>query len=96
MIQTGKELRPQELITISGKEYPVIGIVETEETGTVPLVDVPMMSDLKWHKNCLKSRIENLERYRSIGEDVEAVVRRLRRDIAKMEAAGVEWEMQRV
>lgn len=76
---------------IAGKEYPVTGVAKTDKFGKIPLVDIPMMSDLKWHKNCLKSRLENPEPYRSMGEDVEAAIERLRRTIAEMEAAGIEW-----
>lgn len=68
---------------IGSREFPVIDYVTTKETGPVPLVDVPMMSDYKWQLSCLQSRLENPEPYRAIGEDVEAVITDLRRWLAE-------------
>ncbi len=68
-----------EIMKICGKEYPVIGEVESEELGqTVPLVDIRMMTDYRWQQLCLQGRLENPELYRKIGEDVEAVIADLR------------------
>lgn len=64
---------------ISGREYPVAGYVKDDIFGTVPAVDVPVMSDYKWHLSCLNSRLENPEMYRTVlGEDVEATIAQLR------------------
>lgn len=65
---------------IGSREYPVAGYVTTKQTGTVPLVDIPMMSDYKWQLRSLRSRMENPERYQeAFDEDVEAVIIRLRK-----------------
>jgi hypothetical protein len=53
-----------------------------------------MMSDYQWHLRCLESRLEsrleNPEAYREmLGEDVEAVIDRLRATIAEYEKAVV-------
>lgn len=72
-------------------DYPQIGTVKTEKFGEVPLIDIKMMSDLDWHKSCLKSRLENPEIYRKmLGEDVEATIKKLERVIKECEAAGNE------
>lgn len=68
-------------MNIGGRDYPVIGYVSTRETGTVPLVDIPMMSDYKWDLECLESRKKHPEVYRKMGEDVEAVIAKLERRI---------------
>ncbi len=72
---------------VGSREYPIAGYVTTKETGPVPLVDIPMMSDYKWHLSCLNSRLENPEMYRTVlGEDVETVIAELRATLAQMEA----------
>lgn len=72
-----------------GIDYPVIGMVEDKRFGKLPLVDIPMMSDYKWHVKCLESRLENPEIYRQSGEDVEAVIAKLRETIAGYRGATV-------
>lgn len=60
---------------IGSREYPVEGYIETKQTGFVPLVNIPVMSDYKWQLSSLRSRMENPEMYREgTGEDVEAVI----------------------
>lgn len=67
-----------ETMEIGGRSYPVMGYVSNQATGTVPLVDVPMMSDYRWTQKALKSRLKNPKVYREIlGEDVEAVIAKL-------------------
>lgn len=39
---------------ICGKDYPVIGQVETSGGVSVPLVDVPMMDDEKWQREAAR------------------------------------------
>ena len=73
---------------IGQHEYPVVGHVESKQMGTVPLVDIPMMSDYEWHLSCLNSRLKNLELYRAVGEDVEAVIAGLRKTLAKYDENG--------
>nr|DAX25263.1 MAG TPA: hypothetical protein [Bacteriophage sp.] len=81
-------------MNIGGREYPVVGFVEDKRFGKLPLVAIPMMSDYQWHLRCLESRLEsrleNPEAYREmLGEDVEAVIDRLRATIAEYEKAVV-------
>lgn len=68
---------------IGNREFPVIGYVTTKQTGTVPLVDIPMMSDYEWQEKALQSRLANPEFYRkALGEDVEAAIARIREWLA--------------
>lgn len=64
---------------ICGRTYPIIGFVVREDDREVyPIVDVPMMSDYKQQYKALQDRLEHPEKYRAIGEDVEAAVAQLR------------------
>ncbi len=78
-----------EKYTISGKDFNIICYVSTDTRykgkevdkttpGAVPLVDIKMMSDFKWQYGCLISRIENPEGYKSIEENVSAVIEKLK------------------
>ena len=79
-----------ETMNICGIDYPVIGVIEDERFGKLPLVDIPMMSDYKWHLNCLESRLQNPEIYRQVlGEDVDAVISNLRKTLAGYGEAAV-------
>lgn len=42
----------------------------------VPVIET--ISDYKWQLDCLNSRLKNPEKYREGGEDVEAVIAKLR------------------
>ena len=42
--------KKRETMNIGGQEYPIIGYVENEIYGIVPLIDIPMMSDEKWNQ----------------------------------------------
>jgi hypothetical protein len=66
------------IIKIAGKEYPVRDYIENKQGQKAPLVELPMMSDYKWQLSCLNSRLNNPEIYRETGEDVEAVIKKLR------------------
>ncbi|MGN0546474.1 MAG: hypothetical protein ACI4I3_04005 [Acutalibacteraceae bacterium] len=51
---------------------------------TVPLVDIPMMSDYKWQLDCLISRIEHREIYETLlHEDVDATINKLKKWLAE-------------
>ncbi len=76
----------QKIMKVGGREYPIAGYVTTKQQGTLPLVDIPMMSDYKWHLSCLNSRLENPEMYRAADEDVEAVIAELRETLARYDA----------
>lgn len=78
---------------LGGKERPVEAMVKAGNA-MIPLVGLKMMTDLKLHKICLESRLENPQPYSNMGEDVEAVIEKLRRTIAEMEAADIEWNTE--
>lgn len=44
---------------ILDREYPIIGHVTSPQTGTVPLVDIPMMSDERWEELCRENAIKH-------------------------------------
>ena len=68
---------------IGGRSFPVLGYVTDECIGTIPAVDIPMISDLKWQLDGLRDRLENPEMYRRIGEDVEVSIDSLREWLTK-------------
>ena len=47
---------------IAGREYPILGYVTTPQTGIVPLVDLPMMSDERWNELALENAVHNFNR----------------------------------
>lgn len=47
---------------ILGKAYPVVGYVTAPRIGTVPLVDLPMMSDEKWNRTARENAVHNYTR----------------------------------
>lgn len=65
-------------MNIGGQSCPVIGQITTKEFGTLPLVAVPMMPDYKWQQKALEDRLEDPEKYRAIGENVEEATAQLR------------------
>jgi len=48
-----------EIYKIADREYPIIGYVTSPQTGTVPLVDIPMMSDERWEELCRESAVKH-------------------------------------
>lgn len=62
---------------ISGVFLPVRGYAALPGSGqAVPVIET--MPDYKWQLECLNSRLRDPERYRAGGEDVEAVIAKLR------------------
>ena len=51
-----------ETYEILGRQYPVIGYVTTPQTGTVPLVDLPQMSDEEWERGSWENAVHNYTR----------------------------------
>jgi len=49
----------------------------------LPLVNVPFMSDYKWQYECLQDRLKEPDKYREIGEDVEATIEHLKKWLAE-------------
>ena len=69
--------RPGEVFSLGGKSYPVTGYLSVAGMPTVPLVDLPMMTDYKWQLSCLESRLQHPEVYAQL-ENVEETVAKLR------------------
>lgn len=46
---------------IGNGEYPVIGALKTDAYGTVPIVDMPLMSDDEWQRMCVKNKLRDQE-----------------------------------
>lgn len=69
--------RQGEVFSLGGKSYPVTGYLSVAGMPTVPLVDIPMMTDYQWQLSCLKSRLEHPEVYAQF-ENVEETVAKLR------------------
>ncbi|MBR4857709.1 MAG: hypothetical protein IKU08_00840 [Clostridia bacterium] len=52
--------------------------VATRKTA-LPIVNIPFMSDYKWQYECLQDRLKAPDKYRAIGEDVEATIEHLKK-----------------
>lgn len=81
----GVQFTPAEIgamYNISGKKFPVSGFVNVHGK-SVPLVDIPSMSDYKYQYEALRSRLMFPEIYTDFGEDVEASIRRLKKWLAE-------------
>ena len=48
-----------ETYEILGRKYPVTGYVTAPQIGSVPLVDMPMMSDERWNELCRESAVKH-------------------------------------
>lgn len=48
-----------ETYEILGREYPMTGYVTVSQTGTVPLVDLPQMSDEEWSQRARENAVHN-------------------------------------
>lgn len=69
--------RPGEVFSLGGKSYPVTGYLSVDGMPTVPLVDIPMMTDYQWQLFALESRLQHPENYAPF-EDVAETVANLR------------------
>lgn len=69
---------------INGTEYPVKNYVKTV-FGCFPEVELKMMSDYKWQLMCLNDRLENPDKYRAQGENVEEHIEKLQKWLAEHE-----------
>lgn len=82
-----------ETYEIAGKAYPILDYITTPQTGRVPLVDLPMMSDEEWIKSARENAVHNYTRiFGHPPESVEEAVEWQRKDtieaIRRLEAAG--------
>ena len=72
---------------IAGKAYPVLGYITTPQTGTVPLVDLPMMSDERWEELCRESAVKHyIDAFGHEPDSVEEALRREQEAIRRMGA----------
>lgn len=81
-----------ETYEILGREYPVTGYVTSPQIGTVPLVDLPMMSDEEWNRTARENAVHNYTRKlghppESVEEAVEWQRKYAAEAIKRMEAA---------
>lgn len=87
----------QKTYTIYGKEYPVFGharvVDKGKVTGTVPIVDIPQMSDYKWQLDCLNDRLEHPEKYEPF-ENIEEHIAKLRQWLADNKDKATERELK--
>ena len=74
---------PNETYTVGKSQFPVTAYVK-RPTGNVPIVEIPQVTELKWHQLCLESRLKHKEVYREF-EDVETVITELKRKIEECE-----------
>lgn len=63
---------------LNGREIPIVGMIETEQFGLLPVLDLPQMSDYQWQLNCLNDRLEHPDEYEG-RENVPEVVAKLRK-----------------
>lgn len=72
-----------ETYNINGQDFPIVGYYKVNGQ-TVPLVDIPSMSDYKWQLDCLNDRIKNREIYETLlHEDVDAEIEKLKKWLAE-------------
>lgn len=47
-------------MNVNGFDFPVISNVEISPGTTIPMLDIPMMSDEKWHEMARENAVHNL------------------------------------
>lgn len=75
--QNQKPLQDGLKYIVSGLPLPVSGFMNYYGK-QIPVISLPLMSDYKWQYTVLQDRLKNPEKYREIGEDVEATIERLK------------------
>lgn len=81
---------------VNGQKVPVKRMVMSPLAGKkVPLLDMPMMSDIKWQRMALENRLRSPEPYEKyLNEDVPAVIRKLEAWLAKNDPEYTEWRKE--
>ena len=79
-------MKKQETYSVGGREFPVVGHAKVmnrnrEVVGTIPIVDIPQVSDYQWQLDCLNDRLQHPEKY-APSEDVEEHIAQLRQWLA--------------
>lgn len=85
----------QDTYEIDGKSFPVKGKAKLGDD-YVPIVDVPMMSDITWQLHCLGSRIRHPEEYRLLDAKKGGTIRVMCNIISwikehREQATEIEW-----
>ncbi len=69
-----------EEVEIGGKMYPVSGKIETDNGVFIPILDVKMMSDIKWQRIGYEDRLRRPDIYREyVVGDVDATIAKLKK-----------------
>ncbi len=72
-----------DVMKILGRSYPVLGQIKVKNSErTIPLVDIPMMSDERWNELAGENAVNNYRK--EFGRDPESVDQ------------AVEWQRKRV
>ena len=79
-------MKKKETYSVGGREFPVVGHAKVmnrnrEVVGTIPIVDIPQVSDYQWQLDCLNDRLQHPEKYEPF-EDVEEHIAQLRQWLA--------------
>ena len=75
----------QQTMTIAGRNYEITGYSKSAKAGVeVPIVNIPMMSDLKWCMLSLEDRLNHPEKYPE--ENIPEVIAQIKANIARLEA----------
>ena len=79
-------MKKKETYSVGGREYPVVGHAKVidqnrEVVGTIPIVDIPQVSDYQWQLDCLNDRLQHPEKYEPF-EDVEEHIAQLQQWLA--------------
>lgn len=51
-----------ETMKIGSREHPISSYMNTKPWGTIPVVDIPMMSDERWNELALQYAVKNYTR----------------------------------
>ena len=72
-----------DVMKILGRSYPVLGQIKVKDSDrTIPLVDMPMVSDEQWNKGSAENAVQNYRK--EFGRDPESIDQ------------AVEWQRRRV
>lgn len=64
-------------MNICGRVYPVVGEAEYNDQ-MIPIVEMTMMSDIRWQRLALEGRLKNRGDYaKYVDDDVDAAIARL-------------------
>lgn len=78
---------------IGGRKYPAKHMITSPAAGKkVPMLEVELMSDIKWQRKSLEDRLLRPEIYEKyVGEDVPAVIRKLEKWLYENDPEYATW-----